>query len=74
MSGKGSCWDNAVVESFFKTLKTEHIYHETYATRDAAKLSIFSWMEITYNKNRIQSTLRYKTPVDFEEVCMAQVA
>jgi len=74
MSGKGSCWDNAVVESFFKTLKTEHVYHETFATRAAAVTSIFSWMEITYNKNRIHSTLGYKTPVDFEEVCMTQVA
>lgn len=74
MSGKGSCWDNAVVESFFKTLKTEHVYHETYATRVAATTSIFSWMEITYSRNRIHSTLGYKTPVDFEEVRMAQVA
>ncbi len=74
MSGKGSCWDNAVVESFFKTLKTEHVYHEVYATRSDAMASIFSWMEITYNKNRIHSTLGYKTPVDYEEVRMTKVA
>lgn len=74
MSGVGACWDNAVVESFFKTLKTEHVYHETFETRAAAITSIFSWMEITYNKKRIHSTLGYKTPVDFEEVRMAEVA
>ena len=74
MSGTGACWDNAVVESFFKTLKTELVYQTTYATRQEAKLDIFSWIEVSYNKNRIHSTLGYKTPVDFEEVCMAQVA
>ena len=74
MSGKGSCWDNAVVESFFKTLKTEHVYHETFVTRAAANISIFSWIEVTYNTNRIHSTLGYKTPVDYEEVRMAEVA
>ena len=74
MSGVGSCWDNAVVESFFKTLKTEHVYHEIFATRDQATASIFYWIETIYNRNRIHSTLGYKTPVDFEEVCMAQVA
>jgi transposase InsO family protein len=74
MSGVGACWDNAVVESFFKTLKTEHVYHKTFATREAAKLSVFAWIEATYNRARLHSTLGYKTPVDFEEASMAQVA
>ena len=74
MSGTGACWDNAVVESFFKTLKTEHVYHEFYRTRNQATSSIFEWMEITYNRYRIHSTLGFKTPIDFEEVSMAKVA
>ena len=74
MSGTGACWDNAVVESFFKTLKTEHVYHEFYRTRNQAESSIFEWIEITYNRQRIHSTLGFKTPIDFEEVCVAKVA
>lgn len=74
MSSVGACLDNAVVESFFKTLKTEHVYHETFATRAAARLSVFAWIEATYNRSRLHSTLGYRTPVDYEEVNVAQVA
>lgn len=74
MIGVGACWDNAVVESFFKTLKTEHIHHETYAPRRAAKLSVFACIEAIYNRSRLRYALGYKAPVDFEGVSMAQVA
>lgn len=66
MSGTGNCFDNAAMESFFHTLKTEHIYFEYYLTREQAKLSIFEWVEIFYNRNRRHSTLGYLTPMAFE--------
>jgi transposase InsO family protein len=74
MSGKGACWDNAVVESFFKTLKTEYVYYTSFKTRSAAESKIFSWIEITYNRARLHSTLGYKTPIDYEEGPMAKIA
>jgi len=49
MSGKGNCWDNAAMESFWSTLKTELVYHEQYATRDQARASIFEYIEVFYN-------------------------
>jgi putative transposase len=67
MSGTGNCFDNAAMESFFHTLKTEHIYFEHYKTRGEAKLSIFEYIEVFYNRQRLHSTLGYLTPVAFEE-------
>ena len=66
MSRKGNCWDNAVAESFFKSLKTEWVYKHKYNYRSQAELSIFSWIETWYNKRRIHSTLGYKTINEFE--------
>ena len=66
MSGKGNCYDNAVAESFFHTLKTELIYHENYQTRKEARTSIFEYIEVFYNRYRRHSTLNYVCPVDFE--------
>lgn len=66
MSRKGNCWDNAVAESFFKTLKTELIYHEKYESVLQAKTSIFEYIEIWYNRKRLHSSLGYKTPVEVE--------
>jgi putative transposase len=66
MSRKGNCWDNAVAESFFKSLKTEWVYLHKYNYRSQAELSIFSWIETWYNKRRIHSTLGYKTINEFE--------
>ena len=66
MSGKGNCYDNAAMESFFHTLKTEHVYFERYQTRDQAKHSIFEYIEVFYNRQRRHSTLDYKTPITFE--------
>jgi len=57
MSRKGDCWDNAVAESFFKTLKVEHIYHKSYKTFKEAELSVFEYIEAWYNVNRIHTTI-----------------
>ena len=65
-SGKGNCCDNAVAESFFHTLKNELVYFETYKTRDDAKLSIFDYIEVFYNRKRLHSTLGYLAPLVFE--------
>lgn len=67
MSRTGNCYDNAVMESFFGTLKTELIYHENYATRTEAHTSLFEYIEVFYNRQRLHSTLGYVTPAQFEE-------
>ena len=67
MSSKGNCYDNAVTESFFHTLKTELTYWNKYQTRDEAKKSIFEYIEIFYNRQRLHSALNYLSPVEFEE-------
>jgi putative transposase len=66
MSHKGDCWDNAVMESFWSTLKTELVYHEHYATREAARASIFEYIEVFYNRKRLHSALGYQSPEAFE--------
>lgn len=66
MSGTGNCYDNAAMESFFHTLKTEHIYFENYKSRDQAKRSIFEYIEVFYNRKRSHSTLGYLPPMVFE--------
>lgn len=66
-SGTGNCYDNAAMESFFHTLKTEHVYFERYQTREQAKNSIFEYIEVFYNRQRRHSTLSYKTPLAFEQ-------
>lgn len=68
MSRKGNCWDNACAESFFRTLKVEHIYDYNYETRDKAKQSIFEYIEAYYNKIRRHSTIGYYTPEQFEKL------
>ncbi len=67
MSRKGNCWDNAVAESFFRTIKTELTYHCNYATRDEAKQSIFEYIEVFYNRKRLHSSLGYMAPMQFEK-------
>ena len=67
MSRKGNCWDNAVAESFFHTLKTELVYHEDYHTRWEAKRSIFEYIEVFYNRKRLHSTLGYQSPEAYEK-------
>jgi putative transposase len=66
MSAKGYCYDNAAMESFFHTLKTEHVYFCEYQTKQEAALSIFEYIEVFYNRRRIHSTLGYLTPEAFE--------
>jgi len=66
MSRKGNCWDNAVAESFFKTLKVELIYGNEFKTIEQTKTSIFEYIEIWYNKKRLHSSLGYKTPHEVE--------
>lgn len=66
MSRKGNCWDNAPAESFFHTLKTELVHHRHYATREAAKRDIFTYIEGYYNRQRIHSALGYLTPEQME--------
>jgi len=62
MSGKGNCYDNAVMESFFHTLKVEHVYFESYQTRAEARESIFEYIEIFYNRVRKHSSIGYMSP------------
>ena len=66
MSRKGNCWDNAVAESFFKSLKVEWVYKHSYSLRSEAELSVFQWIETWYNRRRMHSTLGYKTIEEFE--------
>jgi transposase InsO family protein len=71
MSRKGNCYDNAVAESFFHTLKTEHVYDYRYETRAEARQSIFDYIEMFYNRQRRHSALGYRSPVSFELEAMA---
>ena len=66
MSRKGNCYDNAVAESFFHTLKTEHVYFYKYTTRAEARQSIFEYIEMFYNRQRRHSALGYRSPATFE--------
>jgi putative transposase len=67
MSRRGNCWDNAVAESFFGTLKTEFIHPTIFTTREIAKTAIAEWIEAFYNRKRLHSTIGYVSPVNFEE-------
>ena len=66
MCRKGDCWDNAPMESFFHTLKTELVMHCDYKTRAEARASIFDYVEVFYNRQRRHSTVRYEAPIAFE--------
>src|SRR6202453_2873319 len=66
MSRKGNCWDNAVAESFFHSIKTELIYTERYATRETAKQSVFQYIEVYYNRVRRHSAIGSIAPEVFE--------
>ena len=66
MSRKGDCWDNAPMESFFHTLKTELVMHCDYRTRDQARASLFDYVELFYNRQRRHSTINYEAPLVFE--------
>jgi len=66
MSRRGDCWDNAPAESFFATLKKELVHHEVYETRTEARASLFEYIEVFYNRERLHSSLGYVSPTDFE--------
>jgi transposase InsO family protein len=66
MSRKGEVYDNAVIESFYGTLKRELVSRSQYATRDDARRAIFEWIEVFYNRQRLHSSLGYLSPADYE--------
>ena len=67
MSRKGNCYDNAVVESFFATLKTERVDDQRYASPADARLDLFAYIEGFYNRARLHSALGYRSPEQFEQ-------
>jgi len=67
MSRRGNCYDNAFMESFFHTLKTEEVYFSKYRTRSDARQNIFSYIEGFYNRIRRHSALGYRSPLEFEQ-------
>ena len=67
MSRKGNCWDNAVAESFFSTMKSELTHRKTWASRLELRSALFEYLEIFYNRQRLHSSLGYKTPCEIED-------
>ena len=72
MSRKGDCWDNAVIERFFRSLKSERTNHRRYLTREAAKQDVINYIEMFYNSRRLHSYLGYVSPAEYEK--LAKVA
>ncbi len=71
MSRPGKCGDNAVAESFFRTIKTESLYHFDFESREQARLEIFNYIEGFYNRKRMHSTLDYQSPEEYERLSAA---
>jgi putative transposase len=65
MSRKGNCWDNAPTESFFNSLKNERVHGARYPTHDAARVDLFDYIEVFYNRSRRHSTLGYQSPIQY---------
>lgn len=75
MSRKGNCWDNAVAESFFATLKKELVYKREWSQRTELRAAVFDYIEVFYNRRRLHSTIGYKTPAQVEsEYALAHAA
>ncbi|RXM21796.1 IS3 family transposase, partial [Citrobacter sp. AAK_AS5] len=72
MSRSGNVWDNAAMESFFSSLKTERVRRKVYRTRDQARADVFDYIERFYNPKRRHSTIGYVSPAEFER--MAELA
>ena len=70
MSRRGDCWDNAAMESFFSSLKTERLSRRVYRTRDEVRADVFDYVERFYNPQRRHSTLDFVSPVQFEQGLM----
>ena len=66
MSRRGNCYDNAVMESFWSSLKRELVHRCQFATRAQARAAVFEWTDIFYNRERLHGALGYQSPVDFE--------
>lgn len=66
MSRKGNCYDNAFVETFFKTLKSELIYREQFESEEQLRAAVFEYIETWYNRKRLHSSLGYLSPVEYE--------
>ena len=66
VSRQGDCWDNAVMESFYRRLKTELVHQQDYRTKEQARQDIFEYIEVFYNRQRIHSYLGYLCPADYE--------
>lgn len=73
MSGAGNCYDNAVMESFYHTLKVEAVYGSSYKTRKEAQLALFDYIEVFYNRKRIHSTLGFQTPSEYGCIILCPV-
>lgn len=71
MSGKGNCYDNAVAESFFSSLKNELVHHRNFTTRDEARSEIFEYIELFYNRKRLHQSLNYQTPMKYKSVTVS---
>ena len=71
MSRSGNVWDNAVMESFFSSLKTERVARKVYRTRDDARADVFDYVERFYNPTRRHSTIGYVSPMEFERIAAA---
>jgi transposase InsO family protein len=78
MSRRGNCLDNAPMESFFASLKKEHVHHSSFRTREEAKAAVFDYIEVFYNRQRLHSRIGYQTPVqaraNMTEVSIAMAA
>jgi transposase InsO family protein len=71
MSRRGNPYDNAVAESFFRTLKVELVYRRRFRTRAEAKVAIVEYIELFYNRRRLHSSLGYLSPAEYEELANA---
>jgi putative transposase len=71
MSRRGDCYDNAVMESFFHSLKVEEVHHQDFRTRSEARAVLFDHIEIFYNRQRLHSSIGYQSPIEFGQRSVA---
>ena len=74
MNGKGNGWDNAVMKSFYRTLKVELIYQNAYQTRREVQRDISEYIEILYNRERLHSSLGYYSPEEYEKLMLTKMS
>ena len=74
MSRRGNCWDNAVAESFFATIKKELVHTRSWPSRLALRTAVFEYIEVFYNRRRLHSALDYQTPAEVDDLYAAQAA